>query len=139
MCRIADRLVGMIGICPDGLDGLRIHLFRIDPEWQHTSVPRKLFQRVRRHAKRRGLGRIVVEPRVVPRWLLQSLGRQGFQFEGWRSVCDRELLEFSVKREPHPVERSKQRVLVRIHKRRPHWSTRWANSAPAKRPGAQPP
>jgi GNAT superfamily N-acetyltransferase len=131
MCRIANRVLGMIGICPDGLDGIRIHLFRIDPEWQHTSVPKKLFQRVRRYAQHHGLGRIVVEPRVVPRWLLQSLGRHGFHFEGWRSVCGRELLEFSIARERHPVERSKQRVLIRIRKRRPHWSTRWANSAPA--------
>jgi hypothetical protein len=58
------------------------------------------------------------------------LGRHGFQFEGWRSMCDRELLEFSVEREPHRVERSRQQMVVRLRKRRPHWSTRWADSAP---------
>ena len=29
MCRIADRVVGVIGVSPDGLDGLCIRLFRI--------------------------------------------------------------------------------------------------------------
>jgi hypothetical protein len=130
MCRIAERVVGAIGICQDGLDGLRIRLFRIDPEWQHTSVPTKLIECVRHHALCSGRSRIVIEPRVVPRWLLQSLGRHGFHFEGWRSVCDRELLEFSVQRAPHPVERSRQHLAVRLGKRRPHWSTRWADSAP---------
>ncbi len=130
ICRIAERVVGAVGICPDGLDGLRIRLFRIDPEWQHTSVPRKLIECVRSQAQRTGRNRIVVEPRTVPRWLLQSFGRHGFQFEGWRSVCDRELLEFSIQRGPRPVQPPKQRVVVRLRKRRPHWSTRWANSAP---------
>jgi GNAT superfamily N-acetyltransferase len=128
MCRIADRVVGVIGVSPDGLDGLCIRLFRIDPEWQHTSVPRKLIECVCRHARHVGRHRIVVEPRVVPRWLLQSLGRYGFQFEGWRSVCDREVLEFSVRSEPRRVARSEQRMAVRLRKRRPHWSTRWADS-----------
>ena len=130
MCRIAGRVVGAIGVCPDGLDGLRIRLFRIDPDWQHTSVPRKLIECVRNHAQRCGRSRIVVEPRVVPRWLLHSLGRHGCQFEGWRSVCGRELLEFSLQREPRLVARPKKRVVVRLGKRRPHWSTRWADSAP---------
>ena len=130
ICRIAEHVVGAIGVCPDGLNGLRIHLFRIDPEWQHTSVPGKLIECVRSHAGRSGCGRIVVEPRVVPRWLLQSFSRHGFQFEGWRSVCDRELLEFSVQREPRPVARSKKGVVVRLGKRCPHWSTRWTESAP---------
>jgi GNAT superfamily N-acetyltransferase len=124
MCRIAERVAGVIGVCPDGLDGLRIRLFRIDPEWQHTNIPRKLFESVRNYAQCSGRSRIIVEPRVAPRWLLESLPRHGFQFEGWRSVCDRELLEFSIDREPPPVERSKQRAVVRLGKRRPHWSTR---------------
>jgi hypothetical protein len=132
VCRIANRVVGAIGVGPDGLDGLCIRLFRIDPEWQHTSVPRKLIECVCRHAERLGRHRIVVEPRVVPRWLLQSLGRYGFQFEGWRSVCDRELLEFSVSHRPRPVARSEQRQPVRLRKRRPHWSTRWADSVSAR-------
>ena len=135
MCRIAERVVGAIGVCPDGLDGLRIRLFRIDPEWQHTSVPGKLVECVRNHAQCSGRSRIVVEPRVVPRWLLQSLGRHGFQFEGWRSMCDRELLEFSVERESHRVERSRQQMVVRLRKRRPHWLTRWADSAADRRRG----
>jgi len=128
VCRIAERVVGAIGVAPDGLDGLCIRLFRIDPEWQHTSVPKKLIECVRNHAERCGRSRIVVEPRVVPRWLLQSLGRYGFHFEGWRSVCDREVLEFSLACEPRPVARSEQRLAVRLRKRRPHWSTRCAHS-----------
>jgi N-acetylglutamate synthase-like GNAT family acetyltransferase len=103
VCRIGGRVVGAIGISLDGLDEARISLFRVDPEWRHTSVPQKLIERVRVHARRRRIGRIVAEPQLAPRWLFQSFSRHGFRFAGWRRISGRELLEFWVERDQLPA------------------------------------
>lgn len=94
VCRIGGSVVGRVGLRQDGLNSARICFFRVDPEWQHTSVPRKLIQCVRGHTRSQGVTRIMMEPRVVPRWLLQSLRRRGLRLAGYANPFGKLILEF---------------------------------------------
>ena len=89
-------MVGAVELRHEGPDTAEICLFRVDPEWQHTSVPRKLLQCVRGHSRHYGLTRISMEPRMVPRWLLQSLRRRGFRLAGYASPFGKLVLEFHI-------------------------------------------
>jgi N-acetylglutamate synthase-like GNAT family acetyltransferase len=86
VCSIGGRIVGVVRLRHDGPDVARLSQFHVDPEWQHTSVPRKLICCVRTHFRHAGLSRIVVEPRVAPRWLLRSLRYREFQFASGGAV-----------------------------------------------------
>ena len=96
VCNIGGRAVGTVALRHEGRDTARICLFRVDPEWQHTSVPRKLIQCVRAYSRRCGLTRINMEPRVAPRWMLAALRHRGLQLVGYTTAWGRPLLEFDV-------------------------------------------
>ena len=96
ICRIAGRVVGTVGLRHAGPAAAQMCFFHVDPEWQHTSVPRKLIQCVRGHSADFCLARIVMEPRAAPRWLLRSLPRHGFQFVGCNAALGSRMLEFRV-------------------------------------------
>lgn len=96
VCRISDRVVGMIGLRNAGPGMAQLRLFQVDPEWCHTSVPKKLIQCVHGQCRRAGLARMVMDARVAPPWFLQSLCRHGFWFEGCRTDLGRRVLEFRV-------------------------------------------
>jgi N-acetylglutamate synthase-like GNAT family acetyltransferase len=98
VCNIGGRVVGTVGLRHEGHNAARICLFRVDPEWQHTSVPRKLIQCVRAYSRRCGLTRISMEPRVAPRWLLASLRRRGLELVGYTAAWGHPLFEFQVAR-----------------------------------------
>jgi ribosomal protein S18 acetylase RimI-like enzyme len=98
VCNIGGRVVGTVGLRHEGHNEARICLFRVDPEWQHTSVPKKLIQCVRAYSRRCGLTRINMEPRVAPRWMVASLRRRGLSLVGYTSAWGRPLFQFDVER-----------------------------------------
>ena len=122
VCRIDGRTVGVVGMCRDGLDGAQIGLFRVDPEWRHTSVPHKLMECVRTHAQRHDLTRIVAGSQAVPRWVLESLGHHGLRLAGRRTVRGTELWEFAVERDPPPAELLRRQPTFRLDGHPTNWA-----------------
>ena len=82
LCTISGLVVGAVGLRHEGLDTAKICLFRVDPEWQRTSVTEKLIECIRQHSGRCGITKVVMDPHVAPRWLLRSLRHCGFQLAG---------------------------------------------------------
>jgi N-acetylglutamate synthase-like GNAT family acetyltransferase len=96
VCNIGGHVVGTVGLRRVGPDAVRLSLFHVDPEWQHTSVPAKLVGCVRSHFQHAGLSQIVMDPRVAPQWVGQLLGRRGFHFDGYRDVLGKRDMEFHI-------------------------------------------
>ena len=98
ICGIAGRILGAVRLRHAGLDTAQICLFRVDPEWQRTSVTGKLIECIRQHTGRCGVTKVVMDPHVAPRWLLRSLRHCGFRLVGRKDSLDRKRLEFYVGR-----------------------------------------
>jgi RimJ/RimL family protein N-acetyltransferase len=93
---IGGRVVGLIGLVPVGNKAARIAWFRIEPEWQHTSVLVKLIGQLHEHCRSQGYRRVALDVRLAPQWMWRMLARSGFRLlrriRGPRS----EVLEFGL-------------------------------------------
>ncbi len=93
---IGGRLVGTIGLVPDGAHVAHIHRFRVEPDWQHTAVLAKLIGQLYEHCCSEGYVRVVLDASIAPQWLWRLLVRRGFRLvrriRGPRS----EVVEFAL-------------------------------------------
>ena len=67
------QIVGMIGVALSADRVVRIMRFRIDPKWQHTRILTELFRRVHEYCLSQGGLQLVVEPGIMPGWIVSYL------------------------------------------------------------------
>jgi hypothetical protein len=69
--------VGTIRLTANGNSVARVRRVRIDLEWQHTSVPRLLADRVGAFCRDAGYARVEFVRGSAPSWFKTLAGRQG--------------------------------------------------------------
>ena len=96
LSRIGGRTVGMVRLVGAQDQAVRLSLFHIDPEWQHTAIVSNLMQYVYDFCCERGCSTLLLAPHVVPQWVPQFINGRGFQLLGRKAVAGQEIWEFRV-------------------------------------------
>lgn len=95
--KLGDRIVGRIGLVQAAPQVARLCQFRVDPEWQHTSIPKNLVGCLQAYCWCQGALKLVAEASDVPAWFRELLNRGGFRMSAQRMVAGRMQYEFRVK------------------------------------------
>jgi len=74
---VGGHVVGALRLERDGKGGARVRCVRIDPEWQHTSVPESLADRARAFCRHAGYSRVAFAPGSAPLWFQAMARRRG--------------------------------------------------------------
>ena len=77
--QIGDRIVGVVRLIKSGPGTARIVVFRVDPEWCHTSVVTGLLESIQSHCRQHGCLRVLVDFSVAPPWMSNVLRGHGFR------------------------------------------------------------
>jgi CheY-like chemotaxis protein/GNAT superfamily N-acetyltransferase len=114
---VSGEVAGIIGLCRTAPHVAQIDEFRIDPQWQHTSIPSTLLRQVREYCSSQGCATLLVQAGSVPGWLLTLLAHSGFRPAKQEVVAGRQVYEFylDVGRQPgagHEQRRGILRVLL---------------------------
>jgi hypothetical protein len=96
LSKIAGRTVGMVRLVGTEQRAVRLSLFHIDPEWQHTAIVANLLQYVHDFCCERGCGTLQLAPRVAPQWVPGFIAGRGFRPLRRRLISGQDMLEFRV-------------------------------------------
>jgi CheY-like chemotaxis protein len=91
---LSGEVVGVIGLAHTSPHSVKIDEFRIRPEWQHTSIPKRLLEQVRQYCSDSGRMKLQVETGTVPGWLVTQIGRSGFRMAREAAVNGITMHEF---------------------------------------------
>lgn len=76
---LGGRVVGRVGLAQAAAQVARLCQFRMDPEWQHTSIPKHLVSCLQDYCWHHGCFKLVAEARDIPGWFRDLLERGGFR------------------------------------------------------------
>jgi N-acetylglutamate synthase-like GNAT family acetyltransferase len=93
---IDNRVVGMVRALHEGPHVIRINIFRIHPDWQHTPVLAKLIDRLHRYCWNRGYLKVILESQAAPALVRKMFEHRGFHLVRRRRVLGKELLDYYV-------------------------------------------
>jgi CheY-like chemotaxis protein len=108
---LADRVVGAIGLVHISRRAVKVTKFRVDPDWQHTSISSGLLRRVHDYCRDHGGLKLVVEAGCAPGWFPDLIQQAGFHLMRQRTAAGKAVWEFGVDgyAEPRSVKETKAR------------------------------
>jgi hypothetical protein len=94
--KIGDRVVGLLHLVGVDRQAVSITLFRVDPEYRHTTVPTNLIQYVHAFCCDRGCTTLLMESHVAPAAVLRQIAIHGFRLVRRKLMFGQDVLEFRV-------------------------------------------
>lgn len=98
--RIGGRIVGLVHLVGAERQTATVAMFRVDPEYRHTTILTNLIDRVRDYCLDRGCTSVRMESHVAPQWVLRQFGAHGLQLVARTLAAGQDLLEFR----PEPAQ-----------------------------------
>ena len=89
--KLGDQVVCQIRLAQTSAHVARLCQFRLDPEWQHTSIPKNLVGCLQTYCWDQGCLRLVAEASDVPAWFRDLLNHGGFHLSRERTRAGRTL------------------------------------------------
>jgi CheY-like chemotaxis protein/N-acetylglutamate synthase-like GNAT family acetyltransferase len=105
--QLGDRVVGAVGLIHIRRRAVQLTKFRIDPDWQHTSIPRNLVRRVHDYCRDHGRLKLVVETGAAPGWFHVLIQQSGFHLARQPALAGKAVMEFRL--DAHRKSRGVQR------------------------------
>jgi hypothetical protein len=105
--RIGDRVVGLLHLVGIDNQTVSIALFRVDPEYRHTTVLTNLIQYAHTFCRDRGCKTVLLESHVAPLVVLRQLEHHGFRLVCRKLVFGQDVLEFRVEPDWTPASETR--------------------------------
>jgi hypothetical protein len=106
--RIGDRVVGLLHLVGIDNQTVSIALFRVDPEYWHTTVLTNLIQYAHTFCRDRGCKTLLLESHIAPLVVLRQLESRGFRLVCRKLVFGQDVLEFRVEPDWAPASETRK-------------------------------